>query len=83
MIKALLFDWGNTLMKEYPEYTGPMAYWPVVELMTNVYLSLESVSKTLLCCAVSNASDSNGELIGRYHLFDRELSNNSTDVRGT
>jgi putative hydrolase of the HAD superfamily len=31
--RCLLFDWGDTLMRVFPEYVGPMAAWPKVEAM--------------------------------------------------
>jgi len=24
--KAIIFDWGDTVMRDFPEYQGPMAY---------------------------------------------------------
>ncbi|MBW6469119.1 MAG: hypothetical protein K0B85_08190 [Coriobacteriia bacterium] len=28
---CVLFDWGDTLMVDCPEYSGPMRAWPHVE----------------------------------------------------
>jgi putative hydrolase of the HAD superfamily len=28
---CILFDWGDTLMRDFKEYSGPMKDWPVVE----------------------------------------------------
>ncbi len=30
---CLLFDWGDTLMRDYSSFDGPMKDWPVVEAM--------------------------------------------------
>ena len=30
-IKAFIFDWGDTVMCDFPEYPGPMVDWPRVE----------------------------------------------------
>jgi len=27
MIKALIFDWGDTVMRDFPDCKGPMADW--------------------------------------------------------
>ena len=34
--RCVLFDWGNTLMRDFPDYEGPMAVWPHVETLPNV-----------------------------------------------
>jgi len=28
--RCVLFDWGDTLMVDYPEYDGPMVEWPEI-----------------------------------------------------
>lgn len=40
---TLVFDWGNTLMKEFPEYDGPMADWPQVVEVDGVVEALEAL----------------------------------------
>ncbi|MDF1543365.1 MAG: hypothetical protein P1P71_09650 [Anaerosomatales bacterium] len=37
---CVLFDWGDMLMIDYPEYSGPMRTWPHVE----------AEAHTLRCC---------------------------------
>ena len=39
----VLFDWGNTLMVDFPEYEGPMSSWPRVEAVTHARETLEQV----------------------------------------
>ena len=34
--RCVLFDWGNTLMRDYPDAVGPMADWPCVETLPGV-----------------------------------------------
>ena len=34
--RCLLFDWGNTLMRDFPDAEGPMADWPRVETLPGV-----------------------------------------------
>lgn len=65
MIRVLVFDWGDTLMRDFPEYTGPMAFWPSIELMPNVKESLNAVSKKYTCCVASNAGASDEILMGK------------------
>jgi len=46
-IKAIIFDWGDTVMCDFPEYTGPMAYWPKVEVVPGIEKALQQLQKTL------------------------------------
>ena len=39
----VLFDWGNTLMVDFPEHEGPMSSWPRVEAVTHARETLEQV----------------------------------------
>ena len=34
--RCVLFDWGNTLMRDFPDAEGPMADWPRVETLPGV-----------------------------------------------
>ena len=63
-IKAIVFDWGDTLMKDFSEYEGPMADWDYVEIVDGVSKSLHIVSQSYICCVASNAGASNSELMG-------------------
>lgn len=31
--RCILFDWGDTLMRDFPEFNGPMFTWPRVEVL--------------------------------------------------
>ena len=35
-LKLLIFDWGNTLMRDFDELEGPMYYWDHVEVIDGV-----------------------------------------------
>src|SRR5690349_7299263 len=61
--KAIIFDWGDTLMKDFTEYKGPMVQWPYVEAIPGVKESLHKIYKDYLCCVASNAGDSDGKLM--------------------
>lgn len=34
--RCVLLDWGDTLMRDFPEFSGPMAAWHHVEAVPNV-----------------------------------------------
>jgi putative hydrolase of the HAD superfamily len=54
----LLFDWGDTLMRDLPEFFGPMAGWPRVELMPGVIEVLRSLQDRWHFAIATNAADS-------------------------
>ena len=62
--KAIIFDWGDTVMYDFPEYTGPMAYWPKVEVVPGIEKALQQLQKDFICCLASNAVDSDAGLMG-------------------
>ncbi len=57
-IKALLFDWGNTVMKVFPDQRGPMADWPEVAAMDGVLEVLPKLKAQFKIVLVSDAQDS-------------------------
>lgn len=76
-IKWLLFDWGDTLMFDNPEYQGEMYLWPEIKLMPDVAQALPILSGKYHCAVVSNALDSNAqamknafERMGIDHFFE-------------
>ncbi|EKQ54720.1 MULTISPECIES: HAD family hydrolase [unclassified Clostridium] len=64
-IKAIIFDWGDTLMRDYKEYNGAMVNWPRVEAISGVKESLDKLNESYICCVASNAGDSDVELMGK------------------
>jgi putative hydrolase of the HAD superfamily len=56
--RALLFDWGNTLMKDFPEYSGPMAGWPRVAVIPGVPETLAGLKPAWRLAMATNAADS-------------------------
>jgi putative hydrolase of the HAD superfamily len=73
-IKCLLFDWGDTLMVDYPQYNGSMAFWEKVSPMPGVIEAMPILHAHFKCIVASNAGDSNAELMkqafGRISLND-------------
>ena len=56
--RCLLFDWGDTLMRVFPEYEGPMACWPRIELIPYVERILKQLHSSWIIGLATNAQDS-------------------------
>jgi HAD superfamily hydrolase (TIGR01662 family) len=92
-IRWLLLDWGNTLMRVPLKAKGPMAEWPIIELMPGVKAALPILRKAGFRLAIiSNADDSDvsqvrralqrvgiDELIERIYLA-RELGSHKPEA---
>jgi len=63
MIQAVVFDWGNTVMRDLPGYSGPMAQWPVVEAVPGVEAALRTLHTTYKLALATNAGASGRELV--------------------
>jgi HAD superfamily hydrolase (TIGR01549 family) len=63
MVKAIIFDWGNTLMRDFTEYPGPMAYWEKIEVIEGVESLLKSLQQNYILCVATNAGDSDTSLM--------------------
>ena len=57
--KVYLFDWGNTLMVDIPDFKGPMKLWPEVIAVKGAKKTLKHLSELSKCHLVTNAQDSN------------------------
>lgn len=57
-IKAYIFDWGDTLMVDYKDETGPMYKWSKMSLCKNALETLKELSKCAKCFLATNAKDS-------------------------
>jgi FMN phosphatase YigB (HAD superfamily) len=60
----VIFDWGDTVMRDIPGYKGPMASWPRIEIVEGVEQALDNIHKKFTCCLASNAGDSDAALMG-------------------
>ena len=65
MIRAVIFDWGNTLMRDFTEYDGPMVNWPKVQAVPGAIEALEYLHDRYVLAVGSNAGDSDGELVAQ------------------
>lgn len=92
-VRVVIFDWGDTLMRDLPGREGPMAFWPEVELVSGAKEALAGLDPGLVLCVASNAGASDAALMGLAlerggirgyftHLFThRELGAAKPDVR--
>ncbi len=55
---CLLFDWGNTLMRDFPEYHGPMKDWPRLEALPNAAATLATLSRDWARALATSADES-------------------------
>lgn len=56
--RAVLFDWGDTLMKVFPQYSGAMRQWPEIALMPGAAAVLDQLASTWQIALATNAVDS-------------------------
>lgn len=64
MVKpVIVFDWGNTLMKVFPQYSGAMKNWPEVQAVEGARAALEALHGRYRLVVGTNAADSNAEQI--------------------
>ena len=76
--RCLLLDWGDTVMRVFPEYEGPMAGWPRVEAVEGIKETLSKLQPEWTIALATNAADSEEREIwsalaraGLDQLFDR------------
>ena len=93
MIKALIFDWGDTVMRDFPACQGPMAEWGHVEWVPLAEEALKILHKKYICCIASNAGYSDSVLMRKalervgadkyFHYFftSKDLGYEKPDVR--
>jgi putative hydrolase of the HAD superfamily len=63
VIKTILFDWGDTLMRVFPQYAGPMSDWPQVQAVAGAADMLSALRKDYTLAIATNAADSGEALI--------------------
>jgi len=52
---CLLFDWGDTLMRDFKEYAGPMKDWPRVEAIPGAAETLAALHPAWTLALATNA----------------------------
>ena len=58
MIKVYLFDWGDTLMVDFPDVSGKRCDWKVVEATSGAKETLAALSKRAKIYIATGAADS-------------------------
>ncbi|MDF4801887.1 HAD hydrolase-like protein [Vibrio parahaemolyticus] len=58
MSKVYLFDWGDTLMIDFPDQTGKMCDWEYIQAVNGALQTLEALSKQHQIYVATNAADS-------------------------
>jgi putative hydrolase of the HAD superfamily len=56
--RCLLLDWGDTVMRVFSEYEGPMAGWPRVEAVDGIREVLTGLRPAWTIALATNATDS-------------------------
>ena len=67
--RCVLLDWGDTLMRDFPEFSGPMAAWPHVEAIPNVKEVLVELRRQWTLALATNSIDSDETAI--WKALDR------------
>lgn len=57
-IAWVIFDWGNTVMRDFPQYAGPMVSWPEVAAMPGIAQALARLEGRYGLALATNAGDS-------------------------
>ena len=60
-IKAIVFDWGDTVMRDFP-FEGAMKDWPFVAAIPGIEDALAELKKKYTLVLGSNAGDSGTEV---------------------
>ncbi|MFZ4739647.1 MAG: HAD family hydrolase [Bacteroidales bacterium] len=93
MTKAIIFDWGDTVMRDYPELKTPMFTWEHVEYIPDVEQALKALTSSYTMVIATNAGQSNTvamikamERVGAeqyfHHFFSsKDLGYEKPDVR--
>lgn len=76
-IRAVIFDWGDTLMRVLPQFDGPMIHWPRLEMIPGVRRALAGLQNRYILAVGSNAGPSDAqtmalafERVSIRHYFD-------------
>jgi len=78
---VLLFDWGNTLMREIPGGSGPMSTWPHVEAIPHAREVLAALKPPFVIALATNAQAS-GEVEIRQALARVDLDRQVERIYG-
>lgn len=87
-IKNIIFDWGDTLMRDYPEKSGPMCSWDTVEAISDIENVLNVLEGKFTLIVAANADESNAnqialalDRVGLRHYFSHFFSSKDIGVK--
>lgn len=60
-LRGVVWDWGDTLMRDIPGQPGPMVDWPEVRAMPGARAALEALSVHPVQSVATNATESTGD----------------------
>jgi putative hydrolase of the HAD superfamily len=63
VIKAVVFDWGDTLMVNYSDFIGPMVDWPQVSAVSGAQQILDDLSGKYHLALATNAEESDASRV--------------------
>ncbi len=93
MIKALIFDWGDTVMRDYPELKTPMFTWEHLELIPDILPALQILESKYIMVIATNAGQSDTDAMIKaldrvnvskyFHYFfsSKDLGFSKPDIR--
>mgnify|MGYP000846049860 FL=1 len=61
--RALVFDWGDTLMVNFTQYDGPMADWPQVQAVDGIGTALQALHGSCALYVGTNAQASSADQV--------------------
>ncbi|MDD4847240.1 MAG: HAD-IA family hydrolase [Bacteroidales bacterium] len=64
-MKAIIFDWGDTVMRDFPEKPGPMYTWDTVLWIPGMKNVLESLKNNYTLIIATNAGESDTDAMKR------------------
>lgn len=62
-LQVVFMDWGDTLMRDFPQFSGPMAHWPRVEAMAGAAEALAALRGRYRVVLATDAQDSDAPLV--------------------
>ena len=71
MDEIILFDWGDTLMVDFPESKGKMCDWDIVEAVDGAFDTLSQLSGNNKIYIATNAEDSSvNDIVKAFERVD-------------
>lgn len=62
-LRVVLMDWGDTLMRNFTHFSGPMVHWPQVEAMPGAAEALTALRGRYRVVLATSARDSDAALV--------------------